>query len=486
MSLASNRSTGVTFGIVLICQFLILAVGCSQKSEPLDQQVQAPEPASPTIAERQSPQSSDAVESHAEVQQPAASNETSHAKDFAASPKPMDPIALQDAAMEALQRGDTNSAFQLIRKAKRLQSEDPHTNFLMARILAERKRFPEAIQMLDKMVLTSPEARLPILGQTAEWMLMYGQWQQAEDRLKTLLEEVDDGTLVRRMLAGLYLRQGRRIEAFDLLNQLCRAGNIEEVELRALLIGLHPFQGEQTDDELEPVGPLGAARFAIAKGDWQAARQLLDEVVDRNVHEQELFVRVLAQQGEFEQLNAWAETLSQSVAAQPTTADGWFALGVLQSHRDLPEDSVKAFCECVRIDQTDWAAYEKLSESLSQLDLSKPAQEASKRSQTIQKTQQLGAAMASTDKRDNADFDALIDSLDMLQRPLEAAAWKAMQAVYAQSAGELSSQQAMALLQEINKQRQQVLASGNASASESFIKCGVDLEALSAEPNSVQ
>jgi hypothetical protein len=122
--------------------------------------------------------------------------------------------------------------------------QDPQVVFLMARVLGSRQRFPEAIRMLDRLAESTPETRLPALGQTAEWMVLHGDWVGAEKRYRTLVEEVPGAVMAHRELSLLLLRQGRRVEASRHLREMCRQGNIEETELRTLLRASLPFAAD--------------------------------------------------------------------------------------------------------------------------------------------------------------------------------------------------------------------------------------------------
>ncbi len=188
--------------------------------------------------------------------QPAAEIVTIERRDRS-DPPPVDPLKLRADAIDAFESGDLDTAFKLVRAARSATPDDPQTIFLMARVLAERNRFAEAIKMLDDMAEAVPEARLPVLGQTAEWSVLQGQWQEAEKRYRTLLDQVLDTSMVHRMLSQLLMRQGRRLEAAAYLRELCRAGDIEESEIRSLLMTVHPFSDEAATDELEPIGDIG-------------------------------------------------------------------------------------------------------------------------------------------------------------------------------------------------------------------------------------
>ncbi|MGB1817800.1 MAG: tetratricopeptide repeat protein, partial [Rubripirellula sp.] len=116
---------------------------------------------------------------------------------------------LQEDTITALDSGDLDTAFELVRELQRVDGENPQTIFLMARVLAEKHRFRQAVKMLDDLAVEFPETHLAVLGQTAEWLVFQGDWQSAEERYRTLSSLVDDTSLVDRLLSRLLMRQGR-------------------------------------------------------------------------------------------------------------------------------------------------------------------------------------------------------------------------------------------------------------------------------------
>jgi len=391
------------------------------------------------------------------------------------APPLVDPAKLQEDAIDALDSGDLETAFKLIRAAKAAAPDDPQVIFLTARVLAERNRFAEAIKMLDDLAETVPEARLPALGQTAEWSVFQGEWEEAERRYRSLLSEVGNASMVHRLLAQLLYRQGRRLEAATSLHELCRAGNIEEVELRSLLNSVHPFAGELASGEFAPIGPLGRARYQIGEGDWDAALEELAGATVQSPDEYALRGRIYAQQRDFDSLQQWA---TDAKVSTNKSADHWFALGAHQAHQEDHAGAVDSFCEVVLHDPTDGEAYLLMSRSLAQLGADDEAKQAATRAKLIQQTQQIGSQMAASEQRDLQIIAELSNLLDQLERPLEALAWRAVLAVYSQSSGAITEQQAMQAFSEINQTRRQRLQAGDTQASEQFILCGVDRDAL--------
>ena len=106
------------------------------------------------------------------------------------------------------------------------------------------------------------------MGQTADWLIKSGDWDEGESRYLSLLKEAPNASLVHRGLAELYLRQGRGVEATAFLRNLCRLGDVQEYELRHLLIARYPFPGDATPENFDPIGRLGLAKAQAAYADW--------------------------------------------------------------------------------------------------------------------------------------------------------------------------------------------------------------------------
>ncbi len=390
---------------------------------------------------------------------------------------PIDIEAVHQAIIEALETGENDLAFRLARQAKRLAPEDSQTVYLTARVLAERNRFHEAILMLDNLAESTPEARLPILGQTAEWLVEAGRWDDAETRFLTLLKEIDDGPIVHRKLAQLYLRQGRRIEAANHLLKLCELGNVEEVELRAMLNLLHPLamnapQPEASETYEAPIARLGHARQEISNGKWNAARKTLESSPTTTSQEQGLLGRIYAHQKDYTALTRWYNSLNHEHTSD-FTADAWHAIGMLQVHESKHRDAIESFCRAVETNPTDAISYRKLSEVLRQLGLDDDADRLARRSKRVQQTQQIGQSMNTGTLPSDRELSEIVTHLEKLRRPLEAFAWNAIRTVYAQSRGEIGDEDAIQQLNEINERRVEALRSKTIIASAEFRRCGL-------------
>lgn len=385
-----------------------------------------------------------------------------------------DPTELRELAMTALDSGETDRADRLIRASLKKSSNDPDSVFFMAVVLSRQNRYPEAIKMLDDLAEAVPAVRLPVLGQTAEWMVTFGRWNEAEARYKTLLKAVPDARPVHRQLARLLMRQGRRSEAVTHLDTLCRQGDIEELELRSLLMLSRPMASDSALDDLEPIGTLGKARAAMASGDLAAAGELSRQEGSDAPDIAALRGRIDAESEDFAALRRWTEQSAKT--ANQNSADYWFAMGTSHSANGDHSAAVRCFCETVLLDQTDRQAYVALSRSLAKIDASKQSELAAMRAEMILRTQALGKEMADRPDRNVDRISKLATLLDQLQRPFEALSWRAIAVIYASRTQ--PQNQSRDQMQKINESRISLLKEGDEKAAEEFVVCGVDVAAL--------
>ena len=117
-------------------------------------------------------------------------------------------------------------------------------------------------------------------------------------------------------------------------------------------------------------------------------------------------------------------------------------------------------------------------ESLAAMGAAGAATAAERRVELIKQTQTLGSQMAGTGDRDGQSILKLIDALQQLQRPLEALGWRGVLVAYADAAASISEPQAQQVLDEIVRERTALLSGNQARATEEFVLCGVNLEAI--------
>ena len=370
----------------------------------------------------------------------------------------------------ALESANHVQAYKLARQLIRLDPSDPTSNFLMARVLGLRKRYPEAIAMLDKLAKTTPDAKLAVLGQTSDWLVRYGKFDEAEERLNTLLKFAPDAVIVHQSLGRLLFRRGENQKAFEHFDRLNELGDISESDLRWLLRPQRPFKKDA--QSIEPIGLLGEANKLAGIGDWQAVIELIkSKDVDLTHAENAMLGLAFARQKNNEQLSAWAN-INQKVANK--NPDAWFAFATLASMNRQPRKAIACCCKCILLMPTYAEAYELLAESLADFDqFSKAQSRAFDRAKTLRRTQELGEAMANGKTLTDDDFGELVNLLQKLHRPSEAINWEYVRLTLASQNGTLSESEIKTAFRQIESQSQQVSPLSE-SAMRSFVLCGVD------------
>ncbi|MDG2224235.1 MAG: hypothetical protein P8L85_22830 [Rubripirellula sp.] len=460
------------FASLVAAGLLLLTItGCGSEPDPL----LAPEPFATIAPEPSAPTAETTIEAESATTPPL--TETSGSTTPAAAQKPLSPPSPQklvEQAIELLEAGDSKSALNAAFQANELAPDDPNVLFTVARGLAARSRFHEAVRTLDRLAAAHPETWLPAIGQTAEWLVEMGDTDEAEQRYRKLRSEVDDASqpFVDRQLALMFLRQGRRPAAAKIYQSLCATGDIQLPELMLLLKVSFPLSDRMNlPENVEPITPLGRAQAAAGQGEWDKAQRDLDrgEQTDEVVA---MRGRIYAQQKQQEKLKQWALRDYPNATANP---EANFAWGVHQLQIENADQAATAFASVIVADQTDRDAYQLLAKSLGSLNRPNDADRIRARAELIDQTQKIGAKLAAGSVTAE-EMNELANLLEQLHRPLEALAWRAMRVSYEQSSGQIQASQASKAYAEIERLREALLRSGTTEPDREFLLCGIELE----------
>ena len=377
---------------------------------------------------------------------------------------------LREAALQALGEGQDDLAFQFVRQAISMEPDNPQVVFLFAMVLADRHRYAEAIQMLQELSVREPTTRLPALGQTAEWMVESGRYDEAEQQFRSILQEVPDALMVHHRLGQLLLQTGRRTQAALHFDYLAQFGELDHEELRALLIRSRAFPGDDGMTRFDPLNNLAMCRQEIADGKAEEVVNVMDAAGEANSDaEVELLNRLRAQQGDFDQVQEWIETLDMKTAGP----DAWFARGCLALKRASDDEAVACFCQTLLLDQTDADAYRMLSRALEEKGDVEKAKAVAARAGLVDETHRIGAKLVGDKAKDRDLIAQLVESLKNLKRPMEAFGWQTIGLVHAVEARAITETQAQSTFELIGRQRNQVVNSGNHRPDPAFVLCGL-------------
>ncbi|MEM1069378.1 MAG: hypothetical protein AAGI63_10810 [Planctomycetota bacterium] len=462
--------------LFVACPFMLIASGCggdASQTESGEQTVVESLESSETVSPSEASESTTLLE-------PAASGESQTAIPAESNPideLPSDPFELIDRAISSLEAGDGEAAFKIALHAKRLAPEDPDVLFTYARALAARSRLFEAVRVLDRLAESHPETRLFAIGQTAEWLVEMGDAEAAEKRYRELRREVDDASqsFVDHQLVMMFMRQGERFKAAEVIRELCKTGDVNLSELILLLkVGIPLPESEKLFGEFEPVTDLGIVMQSISRGDWQEALQKLERP---NASDQVLAMRgrVYAEQNQSNALREWIEAEYANVADRN---DAKFAWAIHQLANQQGAQAAKVLSEVLLRDPTNVAAYEGLADALVLLDQTESASAAKMRAGQIQQSQQIGAQFASG-SADAVSIQKMVDLLAGLNRPLESLAWESIAIRFRQSSGQLNEQQAEAAYADLARRRSEVVQNKSFELDPEFVLLGID-------PNSIE
>ena len=382
---------------------------------------------------------------------------------------------LREAALQALGDGQDDLAFRLVRRAIRREPNNPQVVFLFAMVLGDRHRYAEAIQILEEIADREPAARLPALGQSAEWLVESGRYGEAEQQYRSILQEVPDALMVHHRLGQLLLQSGRRTEAAMHFEYLSQFGELDQEELRSLLIRSQAFPGDDQFTRFTPLTRLAMGRQELANGQ---SEQLLEffskDGVENSDAELGMLARLRSVRKDMDAVQGWIQQERMSEA----NADAWFARGCVAMEQQNYPQAVGCFCRVLLIDQTDVDAYRMLSMALDKNGDSSRAQVAAARAELVEQTRVLGAGLVGEKNRDRELISQLVALLNKLNRPLEALGWQSVDLVYAVETAAISEAQAQVTFEAIGRQRTQLVKSGQHTSDPAFVLCGLGSDAL--------
>lgn len=192
--LSKNGTSRFYFGAVL--GLLLIAVGCSSK--------------------RRDNGSSDVAETDNDLRQIAVNDQpqgigtaNSDQDETPNAELPNEQSTLED-ARAALKAGEHELAGEKVRDYLLAHPDDVMGLFLAAQIEAACERYLGAVALLDEIPRDHPRAGLAALGQSADWMMAAGKWDESERRFMALLDKVPTSHTAHRRLAYLLNRSTLR------------------------------------------------------------------------------------------------------------------------------------------------------------------------------------------------------------------------------------------------------------------------------------
>ncbi len=327
--------------------------------------------------------------------------------------------------MEAKENGNYEAVERILRQVLLGNPRHAEALFILGSTQAARGDLSEAVQTLDSIPQDGSDAARAAIGQSADWLIQLGRYDEAEQRLRQFLAEFGDVAVAHRRLAQLLNNQGRRIEAAPHMRALARMGVATDLELYGMTRFSDPFihKSVAADDVQVNPSELCMARVALYQGNLQEAdeRALALRVNDPSSTAVSAFCgRIIVARQDDAGFAKWIATRTAGIEREP---EYWAALGTWYQDHDQHEIAIRCFLEAVNRDDTDRFSYLGLSRSLQVLGLAFQAKLAMERFEMLDRV----AFIATEVKWTVAQMHEISELLLRLHRPAEARAWSELE-----------------------------------------------------------
>ena len=132
---------------------------------------------------------------------------------------------------DLLGKGKLEAAAKSLRALLVEDPNDVEVVFRLATVTGQLGDLEAAIDLLEAIPADHPQAGFPAVGQSADWCLQLGRYDDAEERYRQLLVTHPAAPEANRKLALILNRRGRRHEAARYILRLCFKGNVKNDEM---------------------------------------------------------------------------------------------------------------------------------------------------------------------------------------------------------------------------------------------------------------
>jgi tetratricopeptide (TPR) repeat protein len=261
--------------------------------------------------------------------------------------------------------------------AKELIVEKPDSAqalFVAARILAQRKNLDGAIQMISKIDPDDPEAGMAAVGQMAEWLSQSGNLSEAESKAKQVLKGYPTAVPALRLLIDIYHAQGRRWDAYRVLERLVRLGDFSTVDLMNSIDPREPVDMPTLRDAAKrampdaPYNRFADLRILSGANRWSDAVDGLKDLVATHPELLEPWVwygEALIETDRWADIPQWLTVRPSGYENHP---EYWYVLGRIQEHQRAIPEAARCYIESLRRDRRHVPAMQSLSEVLMEME----------------------------------------------------------------------------------------------------------------------
>ena len=275
----------------------------------------------------------------------------------------------------------------------------------------------------------SDAASLEALLASAEVLLNRGRPEEAESRLRRVLTLDPQCNRARERLVYLLAAEGRTWDAVEPLTALVRDGRfvgdhlLMLASIQSQVFDIPEFK--QACLETDPHSAwhlLPAARLAMLRNENRRARELLEQLVERepqNIEAQAWLGRLLAESGNSADFAGWYARRPRGADAHPET---WFAIGYWAQHAGQTQAAARCYWEALRHNPQHTAANYQLGQILSALGRTADAAAFADRARHLATLEDLLKDIVSNPSL----LPRLVAELEQLGRVGEAAGWCAL------------------------------------------------------------
>lgn len=337
---------------------------------------------------------------------------------------------------DLLGEGKLEAAATSLRELLVQDPNDVEVVFRLATVTGQLGDLEAAIDLLGAIPADHPQAGFPAVGQSADWCLQLGRYDDAEERYRQLLVTHPAAPQANRKLALILNRRGRRHEAARYILRLCLQGNVKSDELHSLMhlsdaMYDDPGAGEE-DQAYYPIGTSADARKLFMEEDYQAALELLGENASLELLTPALLAfygRVAAEAQDDQEFNRWLAFTNETTQQ---FSEYWSALGTFLMLQGKPESATRSLIEALDRDPTDLRSVGRLRSLLETLGRGSEAAVWKERWETLRRILRINNQIADAVTPNTDAMIRLAGELESVGRRLEANLWRLMAAQYQQ------------------------------------------------------
>ncbi|MCG8651142.1 MAG: FG-GAP-like repeat-containing protein, partial [Pirellulales bacterium] len=359
-------------------------------------------------------------------------------------------------AQALFEKGDLASAAELLTEQLIRNPDHDEARLLAGRVEAAKGNSSAAMELAESISLASP-----LIGPATNLLVQQAiAANQPEHAVQRLEEVLNRGTLssnqaafCRQQLWALFNRMGRRQEASEQADVLCRLGYLN----RPLLISLlrrnesFPLVLAAESPGKKFYSGLGIARWFFSQGQFEQALAHLSaerETGFSSPAAAALYGRLLAETQATGEMGQWYRECDEQTRR---FSDYWVALGIFFFDQNQPEASAGALIEGVYRDPTDDDACHRLARALAALNRGEDAAAMREHAIRVALLRELVQQLSIHPTRAELIED-LPEQLVSLGRPFESIGW----ALLKLPRGDTAKRQALRLQRESLRQRSDI------------------------------